>query len=185
MKFVKKTGISSLLIFGVVVSNLSAGVYVVPQEYDNLTKSVKSSAFGVINQATSNMSNNKYTIGGSSQNYRCLKVEKIKCVSTTPSISANISEASLKRPSSGELLSTYQLDLRVEDDATYWYLCGAGYGGQMWDDSTLTSKKVGSSTEITYTYNPNAKGEDYLYFTDVAIDSDSSFLSISYHQTCK
>jgi len=166
-------------------SVLFSGVYVVPQEYDNVVSSVKSKSFGVITQATATLSTNTYTIGGQNVKFRCLSVPKINCTAATPQVNANISESSLKRPSDESLLETFQLDIRVEEDANNWYLCGAGYGGQVWDDSTLTSTTVGSTTNVTYTYKPNSKKEEYYYFTDLANSSAQSYLTVTYSQMCQ
>lgn len=169
----------------VAVSSLFAGVYIVPQEYDNMVNASKSQGFGVITQSTSQLSGNSYTIGGQSVQFRCLVVPKISCTSATPQINANISESSLKRPSTEELVSTFQTDLRVESDTSNWYLCGAGYGGQTWDDSNLTSKTVAGQTQVTYSYTPNSKGEQYYYFTNLSNASTQSYLTVTYNQVCQ
>ena len=177
----KAFGISVVL----VSSALVAGVYIVPQEYDNMVLSTKSKSYGVITQATADMSNNSYTIGDKSVKFRCLKVPKLSCTAATPQINANISEVSLKRPSSEDLMTTFQTDLRIEEDATNWYLCGGGYGGQVYDDSTLTSTNASGNTILNYKYVPNSKAEEYWYFTDQANASTKSYMSITYSQVCQ
>jgi len=166
-------------------ASLSAGVYIVPQSYDNISNAAKSSAYGVIKQATSQLSSNSYTIGGQSVKYRCLVVPKIKCTAATAEISANISESSLKEPGTESLVTTFQTDLRIEDDAINWYVCSAGYGGQVWDDSKLESTVVAGNTQLKYTYKPNSKAIEYFYFTNKSNSSADSFIAISYSQSCK
>jgi len=176
------------LLISLLSISLFAGVYVVPQEYDNMVASTRSKGFGVITQATSNLSGNSYTIGGQSNvRFRCLVVPKIDCRASVPEINANISEVSLKRPTTEELVMSFQVDLRVEDDAATnnWWLCGGGYGGQVWDDSNLTSQDVAGVTEITYSYTPNANVEEYFYFTDISNSSTQSYMTITYSQVCK
>jgi hypothetical protein len=177
--------IKKIFILAVLVEFLFAGVYIVPQEYDNMIASSKSSSYGIITQATVDLSGNSYTIGGKSVRFKCLKIPKISCVAAAPNINANISETSLKRPTTEELLLTFQTDIRIEEDATNWYVCGAAYGGQIWDDSSLSSATTAAGTEITYTYVPNSKSEEYHYFTNQANASTQSYLTVSYDQICQ
>ncbi len=181
---IKKILLSSILSS----ATLFAGVYLVPQEYDNMVNSTRSESFGVISQSTANMSGNSYVLGGTAVNFRCLRVSKINCTAATPQINANISETSLKRPSTEELLLTFQTDLRIEEDTATneWLLCGGAYGGQVWDDSSLSSTDDGSGNiELTYSYTPNSKSEEYWYFTNVANASNQSYLSVTYNQVCQ
>lgn len=176
-----KKMLNSFVLFIAVV--LQGAVYIVPQEYDNMLNATKSSGYGLITQ-TSVLSGNTYTIGGRDSNFRCLKVPKISCVASTPDISANISEASLRSPNTESLLDTFQLDLRIEEDANSFYLCGGGYGGQVYDTSTLTSTTVSGDKKLTYTYIPNSQSKEFYYFTDQANASTTSYISVSYHQMC-
>jgi hypothetical protein len=177
-----KKAISVALVSG---SVLFGSTYIVPQGYDNMVNTSKSQAYSMINQSTAKLSGNSYSLGGQSVQYRCVSVPKITCRSATPEITANVSEASLRNPNTENLMMTFQLDLRIEDDGDDWLVCGAGYGGQTWDESTLTSREVNGETELTYEYKPNANSEEYLYFTSVANNSNSSFMTVSYSQYCK
>jgi hypothetical protein len=169
-------------------SILFGGVYVVPQGYDNMVSSANSKGFAILTQTVAQLSGNSYTIGGlAGVRYRCVPIPKIQCTAATPEINANISESVLKRPSTGELLLTFQTDMRIEDDVAgnRWLVCGAGYGGQVWDDSVMTSTTIAGNTTINYSYTPNANTEEYRYFTNIANASTTSYMTFTYEQVCR
>lgn len=179
--------LKKILLSSVAATSVFGGMYLVPQEYDNMVMSTKSESFGLITQAVATMSNNTYVIGGKNVQMRCLTVPKLNCTAAVPQINANISEISLKRPGTEELVQTFQVDLRIEEDANNWYLCGGAYGGMVWDDSQMTTSQdpVTGDTQLSYKYEPNTKLEEYYYFTNQANTSVQSYMAITYNQVCQ
>lgn len=181
----------SLLITAILSSAIFGGFYIVPQEYDNMRNASTSGGFAIINNTTPTLSNNSYTIGGKVVKFRCSQVTKIACKASNAEINAYLSEYSLKRPTTEDLLMAFQVDLRIEEDSTNWYLCGGAYGGQVWDDANLTSTENKDSsgkvisTTINFSYTPNVNTEEYWYFTDQSNTSTQSYMTISYHQQCR
>lgn len=161
---------------------VSAASYMVPQTYDNMHNASQSFQYGVIKQSTPTMSSVGYTIGGSAANYRCLVVPKITCRSSPGvNLSAAVSEVSLRDPDSNEQLHVFVADMRIEEDAGNFYLCGAAYGGVMFDDFTMSS----SGSNLSYDYKANVNLRAFQYFTSTANASTTSYMTVQFNQTCQ
>jgi hypothetical protein len=178
--------IKKTLIIASLAMEILAGVYVVPQGYDNLQNSVNSKGSVVITNSTPTFSGNFYTLGGRSLRYRCAVIPKINCVAGTLSMEVGIDSHSLKRAPLEELLMTFQIDDRVEEDTANYYVCGGAYGGQVWDESLLTStQEADGSTNINYSYTPNKEMEELFFFTSEPNGSTNSFMIINHSQICR
>lgn len=177
-----------------------AAVYAVPQTYDNIVNGQKSSTYSVINNNTSVLSSNSYTIGGVSVKYRCIVVPKITCRSSSvdPIIVATTSEVNAQDPVSNENLQIYNSDIRIEADnpgtgTGNFYVCGAVYAGISFDDFSIGTDAATSS--ITYSYKGNALLRSFVYFSDLAASTNptnksgtgsaGSYMTIEHHQYCK
>ncbi len=171
------------VVIGVVISScLFSGVYLVPQEYDNLLIASRSHSYGVITNQTKEFSAIKYVIGGKEIYYRCLVVPKINCIASIADINANISESSLKDKSEN-LVNTFQIDLRLEDNANNWFICGAGYGGKSSHETEIETTDLNDgSFNLQTKYFPKKEGN--YYFTNIENTSKKSYMMVTYSQTC-
>jgi hypothetical protein len=165
---------------------LSAGVYIVPKEYDNTYNSIKSKAVGLIYNGLSTLSSTTKNFAGKNVRYRCMVIDKIQCRAATPTVSASVSDVSLIEPEHDQLLPVYGYEVFVEDGGNKWRICGAAAGGFTWDTSEMTSQtnSDGSKT-VNYKYVPNTHNKNYLFFTDQSNKgSDKSFMTIDIQQKC-
>ena len=163
-----------------------AGVYITPKDYDNMYLSNQSESYGIINQATADLSGNSYTIGGIPRQYRCLVVPKIKCAAAVPEVIAAVSETSLRHPAVDEIVDVFTTDIRIEEAADDFFVCAAAYGGVVYDRSEISSHQDASgNTVIDYSYEPLVQSEQFWYFTDVANASNTSYMTIEYRQVCR
>lgn len=163
--------------------------YVTPAEYDNLREGHRSAGYGVLTNTTGSLSANSYVIGGQTVKYRCLVVPKIDCRAAVPSIIPNVSEVSVREESTNEVVNVYTTDVRVEDTANDWYLCGAAYAGATADHFEMTSGKDPATGDpvIHYEYKPNEYLETWFAFTNYSGNkgNNSSYMAISYKQVCR
>lgn len=163
-----------------------AAEYMVPKDYDNVYLSNQSESYGVIRQSTGDLSGNNYTIGGSAVRYRCIKTPKIKCAAAVPEVIAAVSETSLRHPAANGIVDVFSVDIRIEEDATDFYVCGAAYGGVKYDKSEMSSHQDASgNTVIDYTYDPISQSEQFWYFTNQANASNTSYMTVAYRQICR
>jgi len=206
--------ISKSIVIAILVSTLTqAASYVVPLEYDNIRLSVKSSGYGIILGTTPKISNNTYKIGGKDMYYRCLVVPKVKCATGLASITPSLSEVSIRHATTGEVVTLWSADIRVEEDGPTnvgnWYICGAAYGGEKSDSSIVqvvenldASGKKDGSRNLKYDYKPNINRHDIFAFVkniptytsaDIPAGANvssntahaTSFMTVEYRQVCR
>ena len=186
MKILKKIALLSALI-----TPLLPGVYAVPAEFDNFRLGHLSTTYGIITGTTPGTSANLYTLGGQTVRYRCLVVPKIQCVASTATIVPTLSEVSVRHNTTGEVLSLWSADIRIEDGGTQWFVCGAAYAGERSDDSTLTKvDNADGSVSLQYTYEPNINHYDVIAFATTIPGgfnsaATSSYMTVQHRQICR
>ena len=168
---------------------LNAASYTAPVDYDDYRASVLSSGYGVITSTSPFTSANTYQIGGRNAKYACIQVPKIPCHTGAPSIVPNMSEASIRDAATNLVLNLWTADLRVEEDASNWYICGGLYGGEKSDYSEFnTIPKSDGSIGINYRYVPNVNLlEEFALIKSGGGTpaSSTSFMTIQYQQICR
>lgn len=191
--------LSKLIGIGLLLTPLFSGVYVVPAEFDNFRLGHLSSSYGILNSTSPGVSTNSYTLGGQTVRYRCLIVPKVDCVASTASIVPALSEVSVRHAGTGEVLSLWTADIRIEEDLTTtvaapagsWYICGGAYAGERSDDSTMSLvNNADGSQSINYIYEPNINHYDAIAFsttTPAGFNAPhvSSYMTIRYKQICR
>lgn len=161
-------------IFGAI--NAMGATYLVPQSYDNMQNSIKSIGYGIITESSTVLSLNNYTVMGVSTQYKCIKIQKITCRSSTPVIVPNLSEVVILHPLGGTV-PNLGTDLRTEDNGSYWNICLAVVGGYIAD----TAQMNGNILQFT----PNTDSSDIRrYFTSSSAFT-ASYGAVSYQQICQ
>lgn len=161
----------------------TAGVYMVPKEYDNLYASINSQTKTIISNHSSAWSHRAYRIGGRDLHYRCEYVPKQDCRGAKPSIHLSLRDISLRDDVTNRIVPIYARDARAEDAGAYWRVCAAAVGGLSWDDTNIQYDKNGN--KITYTYNHDKKGKFFYFFTnDANRGSDESYITVAATQSC-
>lgn len=94
---------------------------------------------------------------------------------------ANVSEVSLRDPTSNESLNVYNTDIRVEDAGTSYNICGAAYGGITFDSFNMSV----AGTTLNYSYQGNVNIRAFPYFTSVGNSSSTSYMTVEYRQVCR
>ncbi len=176
------------LLYLVYAQALFSANYLTPPEWDNVVISQKSDSYALIDNTSSGIwSGNRYMIGGKYLNYKCVRVPKIQCVGSSPKLVATVSEVGLKN--SGYTVPVWVSNIRVEEDATNWYVCGAAYGGVTADRSVMSSTTSGGNQKINYNYQANYYVDAFYGFTKPSAGTSrgdtSSFMFIKHKQVCR
>ena len=177
-------------IFILLVTAVLGSNYITPAEWDNILASQRSATYSKIDNTTAGAiySGNSYTLGGKSVRYKCIKVPKITCRASSPDIVAGISETMIK--SGGFSVMVWAANLRIEEDATNWYICGGAYGGVTADKSVMSSDTSDPTVlKLDYTYEANFYVDAFYGFTKPSGslqrgDSDSAMF-IKHQQICR
>lgn len=157
-------------------SSLSAAVYMVPRDYDNMRIGQLSKNFAVINGVRDDgsgpevLSDDTYAVGPMDAKLYCEPIKKIVCRGgQKPAIYYNLSGMSLVDDDTSGILQPWDYVIVKEEDEDNFYLCGGAYSAVVFDDSYIVDKGV--ETEGTqqyfrfdYVYVPLAVQKDYYWF---------------------
>lgn len=180
----------NIIAFALLLSVAFGSNYITPAEWDNILASQRSAAYSKIDNTTAGAiySGNSYVLGGQTVFYKCIKVPKITCRASSPEIVASISETLIK--SGGFSVMVWASNLRIEEDATNWYVCGGAYGGVTADKSVMTSDTSNPAVlKLDYTYEANYYVDAFYGFTKPKGslkrgDTDSAMF-IKHQQICR